>query len=362
MKRLRLNILAKEEEAFPTKEGSKAKSKPSICGTTSSKKLAETIRENELLEQTKLLQERKTLEKRTKLLELELQHQAETHVIQAQLVESKGRCQVLEEISDGENSQCLDDAYLESTSARSKRGDCVPLKQHEVRPKVADALYQGQQLEQHENIKMGVEELCSDDKRIASLEQYTVGDAHKIVVGFSYLDAKVGYPAAMAELKRRYGDPVVIANSYIKKVMSWPTIKADNLQALDEFALFLKKCEAATRSSCVGGLGVLEFSENLKRILQKTPYFMHDKLRTVVQRLRKNETTIGFSNLVEFIRAESIKQNDPMYGRSNLTSDKKHRQDGKAKFAPEPVLRVRVYNVGIVVNPTSLLNAPRLRI
>ncbi|KAJ8046353.1 hypothetical protein HOLleu_05000 [Holothuria leucospilota] len=113
--------------------------------------------------------------------------------------------------------------------------------------------YQDQQLEQHENttlvkvlvemqkpkleikkfggdcmtfnkfmrqFKSRVEGLCSDDERIAYLEQNTVGEAHKIVVGFSYLDAKVGYPAAMAELKQRYGDPEVIANSYIKKVMS----------------------------------------------------------------------------------------------------------------------------------------------
>ncbi|KAJ8045014.1 hypothetical protein HOLleu_07931 [Holothuria leucospilota] len=173
--------------------------------------------------------------------------------------------------------------------------------------------------------KCRVEGLCSDDERIAYLEQYTLEEAHKIVVGFSYQDAEVGYPATMAELRRRHGDPEVMANSYIKKVMSWPTIRADYSQALDEFAVFLKECEAATR--CVGGLGVLEFSENLKRILQKIPYFMHDKWRTVVQRLQKNGTIIGFCDFAEF------KQNDPVYGRSNLTSDKKHRQDGKAKIA-----------------------------
>ncbi|KAJ8045012.1 hypothetical protein HOLleu_07928 [Holothuria leucospilota] len=248
-----------------------------------------------------MLQERQALEKRIKLLELEFQHQAEAHVIQVQLAASRSRCQVLEVINDEENSQCLEDVYLERISTRSKRGDCVPLKQHEVRPKVADVLYQGQQLEQHENIKLEkvliemqkpqleintfggdcitfkkfmrqfkcrVDGLCSDDERIAYLEQYT----HKIVVGFLYLDAEVGYPATMAELRRRHGDPEVMANSYIKKVMSWPTIRADDPQALDEFAVFLKECEAATR--CVGGLGVLESSENLKRILQKTPYFM----------------------------------------------------------------------------------------
>lgn len=71
------------------------------------------------------------------------------------------------------------------------------------------------------------------------------------MVGFSYLDAAVGYPAAIKELKRRYGDPEVIANSYIKKVLSWPPIRAEDPKALDEFAVFLKECEAATK--CVIG-------------------------------------------------------------------------------------------------------------
>ncbi|KAJ8045015.1 hypothetical protein HOLleu_07932 [Holothuria leucospilota] len=71
-----------------------------------------------------------------RLLELEFQHQAEAHVIQVQLAASRGRCQVLEVISDEENSQCLEDVYLERISTRSKRGDCVPLNNMRSDPKL----------------------------------------------------------------------------------------------------------------------------------------------------------------------------------------------------------------------------------
>ncbi|KAJ8017933.1 hypothetical protein HOLleu_44355 [Holothuria leucospilota] len=341
--------------------GSKAGSKSSIGSKASSLKEAERAKEEELLQRTKWLKEKQALEMKLKQLELEMAHQAESHEMEKLLAESRGRSQVLGEIemdedSQEENSQCLDDEEHEVTSISSKKSDRELLNKGDAEPKKS---------EQHDDEKLGevlkelqkpkleikkfsgdcmgfnkfmrqfksrIEGLCSNDERIAYLEKYTTGEAHQIVVGFSYLDAAVGYPAAIKELKRRYGDPEVIANSYVKKVFSWPPIRAEDPKALDEFAVFLKECEAATK--CVGGLGVLEFSENLKHILQKLPFYMHDRWRNIVQRLRGKGKRIGFSDLVEFIQTEAIKLNDPVYGRKNLVPDKRGRHDhGKAKVA-----------------------------
>ena len=87
---------------------------------------------------------------------------------------------------------------------------------------------------------------CEDyDERLNYLEQYTTGDAHKIVTGYSYLNSEKGYKAALRELELKYGDVDVIVNAFVKRAISWPTIKGDNAKALDDFAMFLAECENA---------------------------------------------------------------------------------------------------------------------
>ena len=81
-----------------------------------------------------------------------------------------------------------------------------------------------------------------DDERMNYLDQYTVGEANKIVSGYGYLEA------AMKELEERYGDVDVIFHAFITKALNWPTIKADNAKALDKFSVFLTECENAVQS------------------------------------------------------------------------------------------------------------------
>ena len=54
---------------------------------------------------------------------------------------------------------------------------------------------------------------------MAYLEQYTTGEAHRIVTRYSFLPSDVGYKAAVKELSRRYGDAEVMANTYMHQVL-----------------------------------------------------------------------------------------------------------------------------------------------
>ena len=67
------------------------------------------------------------------------------------------------------------------------------------------------------------------------------------MLGFTYLDAKSGYRAAIAELDERHGDMYVIVNAYVKRALNWPCIKADNAMALDDFVMFLTVSERIAR-------------------------------------------------------------------------------------------------------------------
>ena len=57
----------------------------------------------------------------------------------------------------------------------------------------------------------------NDSERLAYLEQFTEGEPHEVVIGYSSLGASAGYEAAMRETKERYGNEEVIANAHLKR-------------------------------------------------------------------------------------------------------------------------------------------------
>ena len=156
-----------------------------------------------------------------------------------------------------------------------------------------------------------------DDERMNYLEQYTSGDANKIVTCYSYLNAKQGYKAALKELDERYGDVNVIVNAYVQKALNWPIIKGDNAKALDQYAIFLGECECAIES--IEAIKVLEYPENLKKMVSKLPYYLHDKWRNIVQECKDKGELVKLSKLVKFVKREAKKATDPTYGKDAMT-------------------------------------------
>ena len=180
--------------------------------------------------------------------------------------------------------------------------------------------------------KSRVENICNDDEKMAFLEQCTTGEANRIVAGYSFLTADVGYPAAWKELSRRYGDVEVMANAYLKRVLNWQPIRHNDFKALDEFSVFLKECRAATH--CAGGLGVLEYRDNLQQILRKLPLYVHDRWRRIVQERQHTGQSVKYTDVVDFVELEALKMNDPVWGKEALlVGQKKDQRRPKATAA-----------------------------
>ncbi|XP_014667134.1 PREDICTED: uncharacterized protein LOC106808795 [Priapulus caudatus] len=151
-----------------------------------------------------------------------------------------------------------------------------------------------------------------DEEKMNYLEQLTHGEAHKVVSGFSHVTGEKAYKAAMAQLEERYGDNNVIATAFIKKALDWPMVRAGDAEALDEFSLFLVECENAVGS--IGAGSVREYSENVKRLMGKLPFHLHDRWRSIVLRTKEAHRTVKFADLVRLVKAEAKKANDPTYG------------------------------------------------
>jgi hypothetical protein len=168
--------------------------------------------------------------------------------------------------------------------------------------------------------------LCNtddDDERLNYLEQYTAGEAQKIVSGLSYLDASVAYTAVLRELDERYGDPDVIVHEFIKRALNWPFIKGNNPKALDEYSIFLVECLNAVQS--LEALKVLDYSENMRQLVAKLPLNLHDKWRNLVCQTKEKGGTVMFYQLVNFVKREAKKANDPTYGK--LAIDYEHKDE-----------------------------------
>ena len=158
---------------------------------------------------------------------------------------------------------------------------------------------------------------CDDyNEKLNYLDQYTYEEANKIVSGFSYLDAEQGYRSALAELADRYGDSHVIVNAFVRKALNWPCVKPDNVKGLDEFSLFLTECENAVQGT--QAIRLLEYPDNLRRIVAKLPAYLQHKWRSMVQDFKDEGKEVSLSSLVWFLKRESKKANDPIWGRSAM--------------------------------------------
>lgn len=162
----------------------------------------------------------------------------------------------------------------------------------------------------------------SPDERMNYLLQFTEGEAHKVVLGYAHLDAEFGFLTAMKELKVRYGDPEIVANAYITRALNWSKIDVASPRMsfeLDRYSVFLTECLHAVES--IGMLQVLEFPNNMQKIVRNLPNNLHDKWRSVVFNHKDKGKPVTFRDLVEFVRKEARKAIDPVYGKDVLLGD-----------------------------------------
>ena len=67
-------------------------------------------------------------------------------------------------------------------------------------------------------------------------------------------------------------------------------------------------------------LGVLEYSENLRKLVGKLPYYLHDRWRNIAFNAHEKGQPVTFALLVDFVQREARKSMDPIYGKEALTS------------------------------------------
>lgn len=125
----------------------------------------------------------------------------------------------------------------------------------------------------------------SYDDLMTYLVQYTTGEAHRIASGYAHLRADLGYPATIEEFDRRYGDSDIIAHAFMKRALEWPNIRQNDAIGLDSFGILLKECQYAIHQ--IQAMQVLEYSENMKKLVSKLPLPLHDRWRSLIFNMKE---------------------------------------------------------------------------
>ena len=154
--------------------------------------------------------------------------------------------------------------------------------------------------------------------RMEYLLDFTEGEAHSIIVGYSHLPPDEGYPMALEQLEKEYGDVHIIVRAFVDKAMSWPTIKNNDAKALKGFLHFLTQCEHAVRTT--PGILALQYPDNMTRLCLKLPYTLQQEWMSLASNKRQNGEDVKFQHLVNLVRKKANAWNDPLYriDRSNI--------------------------------------------
>ena len=158
-----------------------------------------------------------------------------------------------------------------------------------------------------------IESKCSSDAdKLCYLEQYTTGAVQKIVKSCVNSDSSVAFREAKSLLDREFANEYKVAASYLKILAEWPTIKNEDLMALQDLHSFLLKCNNYLEDSSPGNQ--INNPKEILNIVLKLPYKLREGWRRKTYKLQENCKPIQFYHLVEFVGREVSILKQPLFG------------------------------------------------
>ena len=169
-----------------------------------------------------------------------------------------------------------------------------------------------------ETFREVVERAIPDERgRLTRLIQKTSGEPKEMIRHCIYEDKSTCYTEAMKLLKQHYGDPHRIATAYMKELVEWPKLSANNSNEFRSFNRFLIKCKIYKKKD--NFLMELDSAETLRTLVLKLPLHLQDKWVRKADDIRTKRNKIpNFLDFCDFIDVESRIVNDPLFSREAL--------------------------------------------
>lgn len=164
--------------------------------------------------------------------------------------------------------------------------------------------------------------LNDEFEKLMYLMQMTSGKVREIVSTCVHLPPDRGYKEAVNLLNRRYSNNTQTVSSLIEGLVNHPSIKPDDVDALDTFSIHLRGAYNALQS-IPGGISDVG-PKTIGRIVEKLPFGMMDRWRREADRIEHDEKrTAELKNLVDLVEQEARVARHPVYGRQALSTQRK---------------------------------------
>ena len=183
----------------------------------------------------------------------------------------------------------------------------------------------------------------SDSERLTYLLQYCSGKVKEAIKSCAALDPALGYKEARSILSRIFGEPYHIATAHVNQLTNGPVIKAYDGSALLGFSMQLKSC--VNTLTAIGYLNDINSSDNLRRIVERLPFYIRTKWLSRTRYLRSMASKLGVKELCEFIEEQAEEANDPVFGDILLSKPKVSSKPDQAsksfprKYVPQSATR-----------------------
>jgi hypothetical protein len=150
------------------------------------------------------------------------------------------------------------------------------------------------------SFKTAVEDAVEDDRvKLNYLIQHTSGEPQRAIEDCAVMDPAKGYRHAKEILQRRYGQPWIIAEDYLRRLMTGPQVKANDGAGLSRLSLEISKCAMNLKE--LGFRSEVDNCDTLRRIVKRLPYNLRVKWAEVSYKLTAKGKLPRFDDLTKFI-------------------------------------------------------------
>lgn len=161
--------------------------------------------------------------------------------------------------------------------------------------------------------EQGVESKASQADCLYYLEQFTKGQPKELVRSCQHMAPERGYVVAKGLLQEHFGNKYRIATAYIEKALAWPTIRSDDVKALQPYALFLRGCCNVMQE--LHHMQELDMPTNMKMVVSKLPYKLRERWRAKAHNIMEtSKDRAHFMDIVVFIEKHVSILSDPIFG------------------------------------------------
>ena len=156
--------------------------------------------------------------------------------------------------------------------------------------------------------------------RLNRLLKYTDGEAKDLIKHCIDEDNDVCFDKDIELFESWYGNPHLVARSYIKELRQWPSIPSNNASALKKLHRFLLKGLTHLRD---GRLNELGSDSIIRGILGKIGTSAQEQwLKQVVRARQRKGKEKGFEDLVSYVEYLCLLASDPSYSQDVFREDK----------------------------------------